>query len=139
MAPTRLQLQNQAQRNKEYNQCWREMETQVQPPLFESELVDIFMNTLHGSYFKKMVRSMSSQFLDLVTISERIVNGLKTCKIPGVVASNQEGSKKPQGNFIKKKEGETSVVTTNIYPQYQTPMAPMSYYPFPYIAAIQYQ
>lgn len=93
MAPTRLQLQNQAQRNnesfKEYVKCWRETTTRVQPPLSNSELVEIFMNILQGSYFGKMVESMSSNFSELVTIGERIENGLNTGGIPSAAANHQ--------------------------------------------------
>lgn len=50
MAHTILKLQNQAQRTnetfKEYAQRWREMVARVQPPLSDTELVDIFMGTL---------------------------------------------------------------------------------------------
>src|SRR3954470_6055945 len=115
MAPTRLQLQNQVQRTnetfKEYAQRWREMAAQVNPPLSEPELVDMFMNTLQGHYYERMVGSDSSGFSDLVKIGERIENGLKIGKIQNpanTAAANQYGYKKPQGNFVKKKEGETS-------------------------------
>lgn len=82
MAPTRLQLQNQTQRIneafKEYTQCWREMTVRVRPHLSDTELVDIFMGTLQGMYFEKIVGSMLYSFSDVVTIGERIENGLKT-------------------------------------------------------------
>jgi hypothetical protein len=50
MAPIRTQLQNITQMKGEsfkvYAQRWRELAAQVRPPLLESELVDIFTNTL---------------------------------------------------------------------------------------------
>ena len=55
-----------------YAQRWREMASRVQPPLLEKELVDMFMGTLQGVYYEKMVGSISSVFSDLVTIGERI-------------------------------------------------------------------
>ncbi|XP_050897032.1 uncharacterized protein LOC127103832 [Lathyrus oleraceus] len=62
MAPTRLQLQNQSQRSnetfKEYAQRWCEMVSRVRPTLSDNELVDIFMSTLHGLYFEKMIGSL---------------------------------------------------------------------------------
>src|SRR3954463_14256573 len=136
MAPTRLQLQNQVQRTnetfKEYAQRWREMAAQVNPPLSESELVDMFMNTLQGHYYEKMVGSVSSGFSDLVRIGERIENGLKIGKIQNpanAAAGNQYGYKKPQGNFIKKKEGETSAASAQDQaPYYQVnATAPQAY------------
>lgn len=88
MAPTRLQPQNQARKSseifKEYAQRWREMTSRVRPTLTNVKLVDIFMSTLQGMYYEKMVGSSSSNFVDIVSIGERIENGLKTGKIASV-------------------------------------------------------
>lgn len=78
MALTRLQLQNQAQRSnesfKKYAQRWREMASRVRPALFDNELVDIFMGTLQGLYYEKMIGSSSTNFANMVTIGERVEN-----------------------------------------------------------------
>ena len=119
IASTRLQLQNQAPKSsetfKEYAQCWREMTSRVIPALSDNELVDIFMGTLQGMYFEKMIGSSSTNFADMVTIGERVENGLKSGKITGT-STQQTTNKKPHGGFKKKKEGETSVVTTSVHP-----------------------
>lgn len=85
MALTRLQLQNQVQKSnetfKEYAQCWREMAPRVRPALSDNELVDIFMGTLQGLYYEKMIRSSSTNFTYMVIVGERIENGLKSGKI----------------------------------------------------------
>lgn len=82
MAPTRLQLQNQPQRSnetfKEYAQRWREMASRVIHSLFDYELVYIFMETLQGLYFEKVVCISSSNFSNIVVIRERIESGLKS-------------------------------------------------------------
>lgn len=69
MAPTRLQLQSKSQRSnetfKEYAQHWREMAFRVQPTLSDNELVDIFVGTLQGLYFEKMIGSSSTNFADM--------------------------------------------------------------------------
>ncbi|MCI69307.1 hypothetical protein A2U01_0090568, partial [Trifolium medium] len=74
MAPDRTQLQNMSQKKDElfkvYAQRWRELAAQVRPPLLETELVDMFTNTLQGAYYEKMVGSVSSVFADLVKIGE---------------------------------------------------------------------
>lgn len=50
------------------------------------------MITLQGTYFEKMAGSMSS-FSDVVTIRERIENGLKTRRISGTAScSNLKSS-----------------------------------------------
>ncbi|XP_050916507.1 uncharacterized protein LOC127131638 [Lathyrus oleraceus] len=91
MAPTRLQLQNQSQRSnetfKQYAQRWHEMASRVRPSLSHNELVDIFMGTLHGLYFEKMIGSSSTNFADMVTIGERVESGLKSGKITDTTAS----------------------------------------------------
>lgn len=76
----------------------------VRLALSDTELIDIFMATLQGLYFEKMVGSSSSNFSDIVTIGERIKNGLKSGKIAGA-SSPQAVAKKPQGDFAKKKRG----------------------------------
>src|SRR3954466_13888489 len=126
MAPDRMQLQNLSQKKeesfKEYAQRWREMASRVQPPLLEKELVKMFMATLQGPYYDKMVGSVSSGCSDLVVIGERIEDGIKSRKIQGA-SSNSYHSKRPTSTFVKKKEGETNAVV------HQEPRPPMSYPP----------
>lgn len=114
------------------------MASRVRPTLSDSELVDIFMGTLQGLYYEKMIGSSSINFDDMVTIGERVENGLKSGKITDTTAPRTM-KKRPYGGFAKKKEGEINDVTANARPQYQFPMAPMPYYPYPYVAAAQYQ
>lgn len=96
------------------------------------------MGTLHGMYFEEMIGSSSTNFENIVTIGERIENGVKSGKIVGIVAQ-QTVNKKPHGGFTKNKEGETSVLTASVHPQYQFPMVPMSYYSYTYVIDAQYQ
>ncbi|XP_050878511.1 uncharacterized protein LOC127082315 [Lathyrus oleraceus] len=74
----------------------------------------------------------------MVTIGKCVENGLKSGKITNTTTP-QITNKRPHGGFVKKKEGEANVVTTSVRLQYQFPMAPMSYYPYLYVAAAQYQ
>jgi hypothetical protein len=82
MAPSHTQLQNMSQKVGEsfklYAQRWRELASQVRPPLSDSELIEMFTNTLQGVYFERMVGSVVSSFSDLVLIGERIENGIKS-------------------------------------------------------------
>lgn len=116
------------------------MAFRVRPTLSDNELVGIFMCTVQGLYFEKMICSSSTNFADadMVTIGERVKNGLKSGNIAGTV-TQQTTNKKPHEAFTKKKEGETSVVTTSVHPQYQFPMTPMPYYLYPYVASTQYE
>lgn len=105
--------------------------------LKDAELIDLFMGTLQGMYYEKMFGSSSSNFAEIVTIGERIENGVKTGKIDS--NDNQIVAKKSQDGSTKKKEGEANDVITNVYPQVQAPMTFVPYYPYMYIATAQYQ
>ncbi|XP_050875207.1 uncharacterized protein LOC127078828 [Lathyrus oleraceus] len=94
--------------------------------------------TTQGMYFEKMIGSSSTNFADMVTIGERVENGLRLGKIIDTAAP-QTSKKRPHGGFAKKKEGEENTVTASARPQYQFLMAPMSYYPYPYVTLAQYQ
>ncbi|XP_073219715.1 uncharacterized protein [Cicer arietinum] len=110
MAPDRMQLQNSLKNDneafKEYAQRWREMASQVEPPLSEREMVGMFMDTLQSPFYDKMIASMSSNFSDLVMIGERIESGMRSGKIVCAATS----VKRPQTTFIKKKEGDANAV-----------------------------
>ncbi|GAU44257.1 hypothetical protein TSUD_400030, partial [Trifolium subterraneum] len=136
VAPTRMQLQGMSQKGgesfKEYAQRWREVAARVQPPLLEKELVDTFMSTLLGMYYEKMIGSISSNFSDLVTIGERVEEGIKSGKIQGTT-STQVGVKKSYGGPPRKKEGETNAVSIgpSTRPPFQLP-----YLQYPYVATL---
>lgn len=116
MAPSRTQLQSLTQGPnesfKEYAQKWRELADRVQPPMMERELVDMFMGTLQGPYYDRMVESTSVGFSELVMEGERIEVGLKMDKIQSANAGSfvGESSKKSFSGYPKKKESEYSDV-----------------------------
>lgn len=90
------------------------MASRARSTLCDNELIDIFMGTLHGLYFEKMIGSSYSNFADIVTISERIENGVKLGKIAGIV-SHLHVNKKSHGSFMKKKVGETRAATVSVH------------------------
>jgi hypothetical protein len=120
---------------KVYAQRWRELAAQVRPPLLETELVDIFTNTLQGAYFERMIGSVSSGFSDLVRIGERIECGLKNGKIQATTGS-QGNTVKPTSSFVKKKEDEVNAATSQNGPTSPTQIPCLQY---PYRAAAQHQ
>lgn len=83
--------------------------------LSDNKLIDIFMGTLQGLYYEKMIGSSFTNFEDMVTIGERVENGLKSGKITDTTAL-QATNKKSHGGFTKNKEGKTSVVMTSVHP-----------------------
>ncbi|XP_014499251.2 uncharacterized protein LOC106760315 [Vigna radiata var. radiata] len=109
VAPDRLPLQNMTKKDnetfKEYAQRWRELPVQVEPPLYDKEMVAMFVNTLQPPFYEHMVGNVSSNFADIVIIGERIEIGLKNGKIGGS-PSAIANSKKPNFNPGKRKEGD---------------------------------
>lgn len=91
------------------------MAFRVRPALSDNELMDIFMGTLQGMYYENMIGSLSTNFADMVTIGERVENGLKSRKITNTTAP-QTMNKRSFGGFAKNKKGEENVVTTGAYP-----------------------
>lgn len=74
-----------------------------------------------------MVGTTSTGFSDLVMAGERIEAGLKMGKIQSASSSSSSSGaiKKPFGEYVKKKEGETSA----IYVQRGRPQCPQPSYP----------
>ncbi|KAA3462638.1 RNA-directed DNA polymerase (Reverse transcriptase), Ribonuclease H-like protein [Gossypium australe] len=61
MTPDRIMLQNmekkQSKSFRQYTQRWREVATQVQPPLLEKETTMLFINTLKAPFINHMLRN----------------------------------------------------------------------------------
>jgi len=68
MAPDRFQLQNmvkkQAKTFKEYAQRWRELISQVEPPLHDKEMILMFIDMFQSPFYEHMLGSFSSKFSD---------------------------------------------------------------------------
>lgn len=91
---------------KDYARRWRETAMEVQPPLTERELTTLFINTLKGVYYEKLIGHVSSTFADLVASGELIESGVKGGKLKGEMVEAPKRSPIPP----KKKEGETNFV-----------------------------
>jgi len=103
---------------KEYAQRWRELVAQVEPPLHDKEMVNMFMDTLQSPFYEHMLASISSNFTDIVIIGERIEFGLKIGKITHgpTPVTNPEG----YGFYHGRNEGE--VQATSIYGSHFLPV-----------------
>ncbi|XP_050876694.1 uncharacterized protein LOC127080417 [Lathyrus oleraceus] len=141
---------------KEYAQRWRELASQVEPPLAEKELAELFIDTIQPQFYEKMVGSASLGFSELVAIGARVEYGVRNGKLAAVAGTSNANPKKFSGGFPRKKEGETNSVTAGQgrapprrrpqqYPPhqyvqqpipYQQPMYPIQYAPQPYVAAV---
>ena len=92
MTLDRMQLQNMCKRDnesfKEYAQRWRDLATQVVPPMTEREMITMIMNTLPMFDYEKMVGDMPSSFSDPMFVGERIEAGLRKGKFNYVTSLN---------------------------------------------------
>ncbi|XP_014503397.1 uncharacterized protein LOC106763751 [Vigna radiata var. radiata] len=115
VAPDRLHLQSMAKKDnetfKEYAQRWRELAAQVEPPLYDKEMVTMFVNTLQPPFYEHMVGNVSANFVDTIIIGERIEIGLQNGKI-ACSPSGDTSSRPPNFNPGKKKEGGVYAVST---------------------------
>ena len=119
MAPDRDQLRAMSQKDKEtikeYAQRWREVATQIVPPLEEKEMTKIFLKTLSSFYYERMIASAPSDFTEMVNMGMRLEEGVREGRL-----TREEGSSaKRYGEFAKKKDGEAHVVTS-----YERPRRP---------------
>ena len=61
VGPDRLSLQAMEKDNKEsireYARRWSELAAQVNPPMLEKEMINLFFDTFKASYFEYLVRS----------------------------------------------------------------------------------
>ena len=117
MAPDRRQLLSMSQKDnesfKEYAQRWREVASQVEPPLVEKELADWFMDMVKPMFYERMVSSVSASFSDLVAVGIKVELGLKNGKMITTSETSGNNVKKFPGSFQRKKEGETNAVSTS--------------------------
>ena len=75
-APDRMTLFNMEKKAtksfREYVQRWRDLASQVQPPLTERETTKIFVNSLKGIYHDKMLGNATKNFAAMVVSGELI-------------------------------------------------------------------
>ena len=83
---------------RDYAQRWRNLATQVQPPLTKKEMTMLFLNTFQNLYYDRLLSSTMRDFFDVIIVGELVDHAIKHGKIEG------NGSRK--GSFSKRKEGE---------------------------------
>lgn len=83
-------------------------------------MTGIFVDTLKDSFFDRMVSSATLDFAHLVTIGDRIENGLKDGKIQGTVGASNAPNKY-SGGFQKKKKGDMNVISRGYKGKQQIP------------------
>ncbi|XP_050909945.1 uncharacterized protein LOC127123809 [Lathyrus oleraceus] len=84
---------------KEYAQRWREVASQVEPPMVEKEVENCFMDTVKPMFYEIIVSSISSTFSDLVVVGIKVELGMKNGKMINVVESSNNNARKLSGGF----------------------------------------
>jgi hypothetical protein len=101
----RLSLQAIEKDNKEsireYARRWSEEAAQVNPPMLEKEMINLFSNTFKAPYFEYLVKSSAQHFTDLVVIVERIEQVIRLGKIANPTEKNgfTEKGKNIEGGY----------------------------------------
>ncbi|KAI5418127.1 hypothetical protein KIW84_042673 [Lathyrus oleraceus] len=117
MAPDRDQLRAMSQKDKEafkdYAQRWREVATQIVPPLEEKEMTKIFLKTLSSFYYERIIASAPSDITEMVNMGMRLEEGVRE----GCLTREEGSSTKRYGKFGKKKNGEAHAVTSHVKPR----------------------
>ncbi|XP_075633408.1 uncharacterized protein LOC142605865 [Castanea sativa] len=65
----------------EYAQRWRELATQVLPPMMEEEMIKWFIDNLKPPNYEKMISAQVTHFTSLIPIGEHIDEGIRSKKI----------------------------------------------------------
>jgi len=119
MAPDRMQLHNMCKREhesfKEYAQRWRDLATQVAPPMMEREMITMIVDMLSVFYYEKMVGYTPSSFANLVFTGEMIEVGLRRGKFDYLALMNRKSG--PNGEN-KKEGGIHAVISIPTWPNF---------------------
>ncbi|XP_016755191.2 uncharacterized protein [Gossypium hirsutum] len=98
IAPDQITLQNIEKNSNEsfrqYVQSWREVTTQVQPPLLEKETTMLFINILKVPFINHMLGGAIKSFTDIVMSGEMIENAIRSKKIETGESARRSASKK---------------------------------------------
>ena len=82
------------------------MATQVQPPLIDTEVIMLFLNTLQEPCYDRLMPMATGSFANMVKAKNLIDHAIKN----GRINMGESSSKPKKGNFPRKKEGETQAV-----------------------------
>ncbi|XP_052874521.1 uncharacterized protein LOC108455159 [Gossypium arboreum] len=117
VAPDRITLQNMEKRPGEsfrkYAERWREVATQVQPPLLEKETTMLFINTLKAPFINHMLGSATKSFADIVMSDEMIENAIRCGKIEIRESTKRSASKKKENEVNNVSSGYSKPVTVS--------------------------
>ena len=90
----------------EYAQKWRDLATQVQPPMTDKELNKMFFNTLKAPYYDRMIGNSNTNFSYVIFMGEMIENEVKLDKIESTKAKKPTPKKKDEKTHVAFYQGK---------------------------------
>ncbi|KAL4298390.1 hypothetical protein GQ457_12G001480 [Hibiscus cannabinus] len=85
MVPSMIVLQDMEPMSNEsfhqYAQRWRDVAAQVQPPLSEREVTPMFVETLTGPFYDRMLNHATKDFTDMVLSGELILVAIRSGRL----------------------------------------------------------
>ncbi|XP_016752708.1 uncharacterized protein [Gossypium hirsutum] len=117
IAPDRITLQNMDKKLSEsfrqYVQIWREVATQVQPPLLEKETTMLFIDTLKALFIIHMLGNATKSFTNIVMSGEMIENAIRSGKIEVGENTRMSAPKKRENEVGNVSSGYAKPTTVN--------------------------
>ncbi|XP_017644626.1 uncharacterized protein LOC108485319 [Gossypium arboreum] len=98
---------------RQYTQRWREVATQVQPPLLEKEITMLFINTLKAPFITHMLGNTTKSFADIVMSGEMIENAIRSGKIEFGENTRRLAPKKRENEVGNVSSGYAKLATVN--------------------------
>ena len=77
---------------KNYAMKWRDMASQVRPPLTEREFAKLFIDSLENPFYEMLICCSSMKFSDLVLLGSRVEEGVNNGKIPNLNDKSEKGN-----------------------------------------------
>ncbi|KAL4271388.1 hypothetical protein GQ457_13G016810 [Hibiscus cannabinus] len=65
----------------QYARRWRDVAAQVQHPLLESEVTPMFVETLTGPFYDRMLNHATKDFADMVLSGELILTAIRSGRL----------------------------------------------------------
>ena len=90
---------------------WRELTTQVLPPMMEDEMIKWFIDNLKPLYYEKMINAQVTHFVSLISIGQCIDEGIRSKKIVDPEALNSMVERQVKRAICcKRKEADVHVI-----------------------------
>ena len=90
---------------REFAYRWIKEAARVRPPMYEKEIVEVFVRVQEPEYYDRIMLLVGAKFAEIVKIGETIEDGLKSRKLDRVAASPRSSG------LLKKKIEEIAAIS----------------------------